>query len=433
MGIPTGNRSELDEPIALIEAEPKVWVRIGASLQEDGHWYARLAELISGAPPPAWTAREWLYPQVVFVASVRTGKAVAKWLRRAEARVAGRKVVLPIVRGQASWQRQQSNSPSSFQRLDWPVTETTLAHMDNRSEPSDHLISEGAAPSFVRFHYAAAPFFSLGEVSGRSLPQSLVYRHQDRSGRISGVKVAGDEVRVFIEGPAIGGLVVEFAGDAPGPTYQIPDAIGPTETAVFSLEGSLPSGAWVLLRRGSSWVDLRFLTGPWRRNADDGVEFVEAGTRLEVLVADREGQGVEFKLQVPDDPFSLMKTVCAFANGDGGSILVGVGDEEGIPGVEDAAIAALKDRLIQLVDTWVQPTPTIQFAVLPTELPHKSVLEVRVEPGRQLFGSRMNRSSSDFVPYIRRNAITVRARMHEIEGIVRSRSASEAPNRFGIR
>ena len=432
VGIPNRNRSELDETIALIEAEAKVWVRIGASFQEDGKWYARLVELTSGAPPPGWKAREWLYPQVFFVASVQTGKAVAKWLRSAEARVARCKILLPEVRGQASWQRQQSHAPSSFERLDWPVTETTLAHVENRSEPPDHLISDNGAPSFVRFHNAAALFFCLGELRGGSLSQTLTYRHQDRSGRIDSVKVGQDEVRVIVEGPGIGGLTVEFASDAAGPTYQILEAAGPTDTAVFPLEGSLPPGAWVLLRRGSSWVDIRFLAGPWRRNADDGVEFVEARTRLEVLVADREGQGVEFKAQLPDDPFSVMKTVCAFANGEGGSILIGVGDEDGIPGVENAEIGALRDRLTQLVNMWIDPAPTIQFSVLPTDLPHKSVLEMRVEPGGRLFGSKTNRSSSDYVPYIRHNAITVRARMHQIETIVRSRQGSGTPNRFGL-
>jgi hypothetical protein len=156
VSIPNGNRSTLDETIALIEAEPKVWVRIGASLQEDGKWYARLAELTSGAAPPGWTAKEWTYPQAVFVASLRTCKAVAKWLRSAQASVAGRKVVLPAGSGQTSWERQQSQAPTGFERLDWPMLGTTLAYVDNRPDPADHLISDRGAPSFVRFFNAAA-------------------------------------------------------------------------------------------------------------------------------------------------------------------------------------------------------------------------------------------------------------------------------------
>lgn len=432
VGVPSGNRSTLDETLALIEAEPKVWVRIGASLQEDGKWYARLAELTSGAAPPGWTAHEWLYPQAIFVASVRSGKAVAKWLGLADARVAGRKVVLPAVGGGTSWERQQSHAPTGFETLDWPATGTTLAYIDNRPEPADNLISDSGAPSFVRFFNATAFFFCLGEVRGGSLPQTLVYRHQDRAGRITRVKVADDEVRVVVEGSGIGRLIVEFAGDAPGATHQIPEAAGPIETVTFPLEGGLPSGAWVLLRTGSTWVDRRLLTRPWR-SYDDGVEFIEARTRLEALVADREGQGVEFKLQVPDDPFSLMKTVCAFANGDGGSILIGVDDEVGLPGVDDADIPGLKDQLTQLVDSWIQPAPTVEFVALPTELPRKSVLEMRVQPAAQLCGCRTSRSATDFTPYIRHNAISVRARPHEIERIVRARMPGTNPlGRFGF-
>jgi hypothetical protein len=177
---------------------------------------------------------------------------------------------------------------------------------------------------------------------------------------------------VVVEGPGIGGLMIEFAGDAPGPTHQIPEEAGQTEMATFSLVGGLPSGAWVLLRGGSTWVDRRFLARPWLSYADNGVEFIEARTRLEALVADREGPGTEFKLQVPEDPFGLMKTVCAFANGDGGSILFGVDDEMGIPGVQDDAIDGLKNQLTQLVDSWVDPTPTITFVVLPTDLPSRN-------------------------------------------------------------
>ena len=246
------------------------------------------------------------------------------------------------------------------------------------------------------------------------------------------VKVADDDVRVVVEGPGIGGLTVEFAGDAPGPSHQIPDSAGPVETVTFPLTGGLPPGAWVLLRRGAAWLDRRFLTRPWLNNADDGVEFVEARTRLEALVADREGPGTEFKLQVPKDPFGLMKTVCAFANGDGGSILFGVDDEAGIPGVPENAIDGLKNQLTQLVDSWVEPPPTTSFVVLPTELPGKSVLEMRVQPS-WLLRLRTNASSTDVTPYIRHNAISVRARPHEIEQIVRARTAGTNPlGRFGF-
>lgn len=128
-----------------------------------------------------------------------------------------------------------------------------------------------------------------------------------------------------------------------------------------------------------------------------------------------------------------MKTVCAFANGDGGSILFGVDDEAGIPGVPDSAIDGLENQLTQLVNSWVEPTPTTSFVVLPTDLPGKSVLEMRVQPNSRLCGSRTNASSTDVTPYIRHNAISVRARPHEIEQIVRARTAgTNHLGRFGF-
>ncbi len=92
--------------------------------------------------------------------------------------------------------------------------------------------------------------------------------------------------------------------------------------------------AWVVLRDGSDWLDRRDLTSPpfWQSEAD--VEVVQdQATRLEVLVGGWERIGVEFKRQVPgnsdrDGKLKLMNTICAFANGDSGSLLIGVDDDD---------------------------------------------------------------------------------------------------------
>jgi hypothetical protein len=430
---PNDGTRTLDETLTLIAAQPQVWVRIGASLREDGKWYARLAEFTSGGAPVGWTPIEWSYPQALFAASLISGDALCQWVRGAEASVAGKQVVLPTPYGQNSWEREQSQAPTGFERLPWPMAGTTLAMVDNRSDPSGHLVSAEDAPSFMRFYNGAASFFTLGEVRGGSLPQSIVYRHQDQIGRIVSVRVADEEVKVVVEGPEIGGMIVELAGDSPGPVDRIPGSHNGSHAAAFALTGGLPAGAWVLLRRGSDWVDRRYLARSWMTTSEAGVEFADGRTRLDALVADREGQRVEFKREVPKEVAGLMKSVCAFANGDGGSVLFGVDDELGVPGIQEGSIGRIRDQLQQLVDSWVQPTPKITFDALPTDLPGKSVLEMRVESGGHLFGSRANASTNDFTPYIRHNAISVRARLHEIEQIVRSRPGSDPGNRYGLR
>jgi hypothetical protein len=420
--------------LSLIASEDRVWFRIGAVLREDGLWHVRLAELTGGAAPPSWEARQWYYPETVFAGGVEVGRTVAGWFRASTAAVANRAMVLPPVFGQVTCERQQSFAPTGFEPLAWPMAEAVLAQVDSRGEPPGHLVSGEGAPSFVRFFNAAASFFGLGEVRGGQLPQRISYRHQDQAGRITSIKVADQSLCVTVEGPEIGGMELELAGDAPGIIKHLAENGDQIHVVTFVLESGLPSGAWVLLKRESEWMDRRFLTRSWSTDAEAGVEFVNGQTRLQALVSEREGPTVEFKLDVPvsKDAASVMKTVCAFANGQGGSILFGVDDELGIPGLPNAKIGPLENQLTQLVDAWVQPRPAVTFESLPTDLPGKSVLEMRVANGSQLYGARTNLAMNDYTPYIRHYAITVRARVHEIEQIVKSRPGSDLNGRYGV-
>lgn len=91
---------------------------------------------------------------------------------------------------------------------------------------------------------------------------------------------------------------------------------------------------------------------------------VEPRTRLEAFLADRGGPEVEFKRQVPtsdESKATVIKTVCGFANGQGGSILFGVDDDQGLIGVPAEDVGRLTDQLTQMVDAWVQPGPPIGF------------------------------------------------------------------------
>jgi Putative DNA-binding domain len=100
-------------------------------------------------------------------------------------------------------------------------------------------------------------------------------------------------------------------------------------------------GAWVVLRRGDEWLDRRFLAWPYTRERQPGVEIeIEPATRLEGLIGGGEGPTIEFKEELPtndaDSKRNVMKTVAAFANGDGGAILFGVTNEGQIDGVDQS-------------------------------------------------------------------------------------------------
>jgi hypothetical protein len=435
MSAPTDKATSFDEAIRHIRAESAVWVRMAAVLRDDGKWYARLVELTTGSAPPSWTLMEWNYSRALFAAVLETGASVAEWLPGGLVTLSCREIVLPQADSTLRWERHQSRAPASLEALEWPSVETRIAFVDSQSEPNERLVSASGAPSFVNFHTAAARFFYLdGQPRGGSLPREVIYRHQDLRGRLASVHIADGEALVSVEGDDIAGMQVELAGDAPGPTLPISGQRPGGETVAFSLPGGLPPGAWILLKNGSEWVDTRFLTRPWMSIAEASVEVVEPRTRLEVFLANREGPGVEFKRSVPETEeakWKAMKTVCAFANGPGGSILFGVGDDGDVPGLPVATIHRVRDQLTQIVDSWVQPSPAVDFEVLPLDNEHVAVLELRVAPGPELHGSR-GRRNEEAVVYVRHFATSVRARPREIEGIVRGLAPVGLPWRPGI-
>jgi Putative DNA-binding domain len=379
----------------------------------------------------------WEYPWAVFSATIQTGAVISEWVHGLSATLEGREIVLPKPMDQLNWERRQSRSPSSFERLDWPVMETSVAFVDSQTEPNGPLVSGAGAPSFINLYTAAASFYYLDQQPvGGSLPQGVMYRHQDTRGRFTSVRISEEEVAVDVEGSAIGDMIVELAGDAPGPTHPVMGRGGQSvDTVRFPLEHGLPPGAWVLLRRDEEWIDRRFLTTPWARSPEAGVEFVvEPRTRLEAFLANGEGPQVEFKRQTPADNHAkanVMKTVCAFANGQGGSVLFGIDDDHSIVGVSSAAVGGLIDELTQTVGSWVEPRPTLSFETVPLDGNVGVVLEMRVEPGAGLHGS--VRPGGVPTAYVRQFAITVGARPREIEEIVRARTPSAgALGRWGL-
>lgn len=434
---PAAARTSIDEALTHLADEPVVWVRVAAVAEETGALIARLVELTSGEAPPGWERRLWEYPSASFLATVDAGETVARWLQSGLP-IGDRSVAVPALSDSVAWERRQSGGAGPLETLEWPSVETALsASHSTFAEPAGHLVSSSGAPSFVNYYTAAACFFYLDRQSAAgSLPQGVLYRHQDLRTKLKAVRISADRVEVDVVGNDLRDIVVELAGDAPGRTEPVWDRHRTgTDTVTFPIVDQLQGGAWVLLRNGGEWLDRRFLTVPWTRTTERGVEvIVEPRTRLEAFIADRETDRVEFKRAVPTDDAGkakVMKTVCAFANGSGGSVLFGIDDDQQLPGVPEQAVSRLRDQLTQAVGSWIEPRPRIDFEVLPIGDAGSVVLELQVSCGVGLYGSA--RPSETPVAYVRHLATTVRARPGEIEAIVRSRSPRDVGPRWGLR
>lgn len=97
----------------------------------------------------------------------------------------------------------------------------------------------------------------------------------------------------------------------------------------------------------------------------------------ELLLA--EATKVDFKMALEEKkPKSWLKSISAFANGIGGSLVYGVEDEtKEITGIED--IQALGEKISKLIENHIVPLPS--FELIPYNFKGKKLLEVKVKPG----------------------------------------------------
>ncbi|MDZ4724438.1 MAG: putative DNA binding domain-containing protein [candidate division Zixibacteria bacterium] len=120
------------------------------------------------------------------------------------------------------------------------------------------------------------------------------------------------------------------------------------------------------------------------------------------LIANGEGQHLEFKatleadtttgLSLPSLPAQVLKTICAFANADGGTLLIGVADAGTIVGLEkDFKLCGRnqnKDgfqlKLRNLINSRLDPSPAAQLDIVLQDLPEGTVCEVTVRRSEEI-------------------------------------------------
>ncbi len=412
---------------AQLESEPAVWVRI-AAVRMDDEWVVRLLEMTTGSAPPGWNAVGWEYPSAVLFAMKRQGRVAARLLRTRSARVGGYRLSLREMSDTASWDRRESLwSGGMHEPLLWPAEVWRFDRTQNIANPHAELIS-ASSPSFVSFEAAETCLLGV-QLTGWNLSgNEFVVRRQDDRGRLA-VHVRAAEVRVRVEGRGLRGAIVELAGERPGPTVRL--GRNAPRTVRFPLPDGLPAGAWVVLRHGDEWLDRKFLNWPYARRDQGGIEYdVEPTTRLEVLIATGEGPTTEFKERLPGDDDvakrNVMKTVAAFANGGGGTIVFGITDELGIIGLTRTESGPkARDRLAGLVRTWVDPLPSFRIDALPVpDRDDRRVIVLEVNAGESppyAAGTR----ATNYVYYLRRGGNSYPVTPSEVGALMRSRSSAQ--------
>lgn len=411
-----------DEIVADAARETSLWVRAAAALDNEGAWSLRYFELAAGAPAPSWRSACWEYQDASFWAEEVSGAEVARWLTERQVPIGGRGVEFkPISSAERSRLASRSRL-GGYEVLDWPCDSVSFGVTPTTPLPAAHLIADDAE-AFHDFGTAAGAFLGVPVMPGRAGDGAQpLFRRQDLTARIASVRIGAAAVSVTLGGREVDGVAVDLCG----PLGSQRSIAGGDETpeVEFPIGEPLPAGSWVVIHRGGRWLDRRYLNAPYTSTAEPGVEVIQdSQTRLETLVVVGEGPSTEFKSVLPADQGQIrkaLKTVAAFANGQGGTLLFGVENDGRIVGVERAS--GTEDRLAALVRSWVWPLPGFEVEVLP--IGDRVVYAITISSGdRPPYGC--GTEPIDLIYYVRRGATTFPVGAEEVRALARSRPQAD--------
>ena len=139
---------------------------------------------------------------------------------------------------------------------------------------------------------------------------------------------------------------------------------------------------------------------------------------LSVLLTQPEGKSLEFKEKVPES-LALAKTACAFANGGGGTIIIGVRDKDRtIVGLEEGEIPVLEEKVANIIYTTVEPMVASYITV--HNLEGMLILKVDIFPGSMKPYHLKGRDEVEGT-YIRVGSTNRKADMETVEELRRQR------------
>jgi hypothetical protein len=409
--------------------EAQVWVRAAAASnpQAGDDWQVHFMEVTAGTPPPSWKEASWEYDRAVLYGACESGEVVAEWVKTARVPFGSRSVEWKV---QAPFQvdRHASKAHSGgYEPLRWPCIEMTIAWSAPSNGPSTILVADDA-PTFFDLGSAAAALFGLEVQLGR-MAQSWQssFRRQDLSGRICRIKITPTQLIVDVDGTALADSTLDLSSITSHQPARL--TVDGAQTVTFDLSGGLPQGSLVVLHRGREWIDIRYLNYPYAISKQDDVEVeVEPATRLDAIVTAGEGPTTEFKeTPPPTDPDGIrrsLKTVAAFANGEGGTLMYGVNNDGIVVGIKKTA--GTEERLAGLVRSWISPLPEFSIETLPVETDPEAVVYAIVVNAGSTTPYGCGTTPTNIAYYFRRGSTTFAVWPQDLRESARSRPLTPA-------
>lgn len=408
-----GSTSASHEQLAdrLVSLPPSA-TRLAVWRVEDG-WQLAHAHVAINSPTRPPQPRQWRYAAYQFIDRPLAGQILADLLSGKPQKLDDLMIMPAEAVSNALFEWRPSHRPWSAVTLPWPVTEWTVSRAGNLSTShTDLLVGDG--PSFLNADAAFASFMYDSPPMSQSINQAPLWRVQviHPEAYLHQVTVRPDGLIVSVRGSDTDGATVQLSS----PTTDTSRTVGRRRRPIrFPLPNGVLDHSLLVLRRGDEQLDFRYLTGRTPgRLPDQSVVWEEPAINLQLLISAGEGPQVEFKAQLPagndnESRRTMLKTVAAFASGDGGAILFGVSDDGTVNGLDPTTVERQRDRLVNMIRDLVTPGP--QYDIRQEEINGRLVLALEVQSGGR-GGYGLFPEKPEF--YVRRGATTFRARVDDI-------------------
>ena len=100
---------------------------------------------------------------------------------------------------------------------------------------------------------------------------------------------------------------------------------------------------------------------------------------IQSLIDSGEGYNVEFKVRVPSKVRELTEEICAFANADGGYLLIGVDDNGNPVGMPN--IDSMQLKIADRIKNNILPSTLGMFDIVTEEIDKVSVVKILISSG----------------------------------------------------
>lgn len=411
--------SQLNEIISSLQSKPEVTYRIFIYKIEDT-WllYAGFFDVCD--KPTASKTFFYNYGEVAFLAGISSGAEIGKWLSKGHGQSGEVRFKIPRLQEDIYSRVSKSGNLSSFLGVEEPHSIYEISISDKIQIDKNKALIASGCPSFLSLHEAIYWFLYDKEIRNSSyvFPDKIDIRWIYDDIWIKKIELKPGKINISIEGKNVRGVRLEIRS---GTVLSIDKKLKTGGMKTFTIPLEISQDIFVILSRDRDYLDYEYIDPLYQKN----IKAKDFPTEISEIVLQGESETLEFKEQVPKDSEKYLKTVVAFANGNGGMILFGVDDETFIKGILNK-LDSVRNQITDAICNRIEPRPKFHFQ--DCLIKNKSVIALTVEAGDLHPYGIINNKTIDI--YIRTNSSTRLASQREIRELSRKGLEPVPSNRF---